>query len=112
MRTTSSTSPFDIKSPDATTDTAVSDSDVAMDPVSGVAYVVFTVANAGGDIHAARRAGKAWGMPSFSPAHARELLDHGARFLAHGADILMVKDGLEAIRRGFGPLGFTFDGRL
>ena len=31
---------------------------------------------------------------------------------AAGADLLMVRDGLEAIRRGFGPLGFTFDGSL
>jgi len=53
-------SPFAIASPDATTDTKVSDSDLAMDPVSGVAYVVFTVANMGGDVHAARLSGTTW----------------------------------------------------
>src|SRR5262249_23743624 len=42
---------------------------------------------------AARRAGKHWGMPSSSPEQTRELLDLGARFLCHGADILMIKDG-------------------
>ena len=61
---------------------------------------------------AAGAAGKAWGMPTWSPEHARGLLDMGARFLAHGADIIMVRNGLEAIRRGFGPLGFSFDGTL
>jgi 4-hydroxy-2-oxoheptanedioate aldolase len=59
---------------------------------------------------AAERAGKAWGMPTPSPERTRELLGMGARFLAHGADILMVKNGLESIRSGFGPLGFSFDG--
>ncbi len=61
---------------------------------------------------AARKAGKAWGMPSSSPERTRHLLDLGARFIAHGSDLIMVRDGLEAIRRGFGPLGFTFDGSL
>jgi 4-hydroxy-2-oxoheptanedioate aldolase len=61
---------------------------------------------------AADKAGKAWGMPSPSPQRTRELLDLGARFIAHGADILMVKNALEAIQAAFGPLGFSFDGRL
>lgn len=61
---------------------------------------------------AARATGKAWGMPCWSPEHAKSLLDRGARFLAHGADILMVKNGLDAIRRGFGPLGYAFDGSI
>jgi 4-hydroxy-2-oxoheptanedioate aldolase len=61
---------------------------------------------------AARRAGKHWGMPCGSPEQAKKLLDRGARFLAHGADILFVKAGLEAMREKFAPLGFTFDGRL
>jgi 4-hydroxy-2-oxoheptanedioate aldolase len=59
---------------------------------------------------ASERSGKAWGMPTPTPERARELLDLGARFLAHGADIVIVKNGLEAIQRGFGPLGFTFGG--
>ncbi|MFO0910839.1 MAG: aldolase/citrate lyase family protein [Isosphaeraceae bacterium] len=61
---------------------------------------------------AARKAGKAWGMPCSSPDHAAQLMDRGARFLTHGADILMVKSGLESIRRSFGSLGFAFDGSL
>src|SRR4051812_1455664 len=40
---------------------------------------------------ACERSGKAWGMPTPGPERSRELLDEGARFLAHGADILMVK---------------------
>lgn len=59
---------------------------------------------------AAQRHGKVWGMPTGSPERTRELLGMGARFLAHGADILMVKSGLETIRESFGPLGFSFDG--
>ena len=55
-----SASGFTVGSPDATTDTLVSDSDVAMDPVSGVAYTVFTAANMGGDVHAARLSGSTW----------------------------------------------------
>jgi 4-hydroxy-2-oxoheptanedioate aldolase len=61
---------------------------------------------------AADRAGKAWGMPSPSVERTRELLDMGARFIADGADILMVKSGLEAIRHAYGPMGFTFDGSI
>lgn len=61
---------------------------------------------------AAQSSRKCWGMPSPSPDRTRELLDMGARFIAHGADILMVKNGLEAIRSDFGSLGFTFDGSL
>jgi 4-hydroxy-2-oxoheptanedioate aldolase len=59
---------------------------------------------------AAKRSGKAWGMPTPSPERTRELLDQGARFLAHGADIIMVKTALEAIQKNFGPLGFRFGG--
>ncbi len=55
-----SASGFTVGTPDATTDTLVMDSDVAMDPVSGVAYTVFTAANMGGDVHAARLSGSTW----------------------------------------------------
>src|SRR5262249_19163359 len=61
---------------------------------------------------AARQAGKHWGMPSGSPEQTRKLLDMGARFICHGADIIMVKNGLEQIHRLFSPLGFTFAKRL
>jgi 4-hydroxy-2-oxoheptanedioate aldolase len=60
----------------------------------------------------AKRAGKHWGMPAWTPEFAKQLVDMGARFLAHGADILMVKNGLEEIQRRFRPLGFAFDSRL
>ena len=60
---------------------------------------------------AARRAGKHWGMPCGTAERAKELIDMGARFLCHGADIIFIKSGLEEIRRRFEPLGFTFDGR-
>jgi 4-hydroxy-2-oxoheptanedioate aldolase len=60
---------------------------------------------------AARRAGKHWGMPCFSPEHGRRLLDMGARFITHGADIALVKRGLEQIQQQFAPLGFRFPGK-
>jgi 4-hydroxy-2-oxoheptanedioate aldolase len=61
---------------------------------------------------ASRAAGKQWGCPCFSTEHARQLLDLGARFLCHGADFLMVKQGLEQLQRDFAKLEFTFDNRL
>jgi 4-hydroxy-2-oxoheptanedioate aldolase len=61
---------------------------------------------------AAKAAGKHWGMPVGTPERAKQLLDMGARLLAHGADIVWVKNALEETRRRFGPLGFTFDGRV
>jgi 4-hydroxy-2-oxoheptanedioate aldolase len=61
---------------------------------------------------AAQRAGKHWGMPAWSAEHARRLLELGARFLCHSADLVLVKDGQHEIQRRFAPLGFTFDRRL
>lgn len=61
---------------------------------------------------AAKKAGKAWGMPSWSVEMTQKLMGQGARFLAHGCDIVMVKLGMEETQRKFGPLGFTFDNRL
>jgi 4-hydroxy-2-oxoheptanedioate aldolase len=61
---------------------------------------------------AAKSAGKHWGMPVGTPERAKQLLDMGARLLAHGADLLWLKNGLEETRRRFGPLGFTFDGQI
>ncbi len=61
---------------------------------------------------AAKAAGKHWGMPVGTPERARQILDLGGRLLAHGADLLWVKAGLEETRNRFGPLGFTFDGRF
>ena len=61
---------------------------------------------------AAQRAGKWWGTVSFGPEHAQKLLDLGARFICHGADIILVKQGMERIQQRYAPLGFTFDNRL
>lgn len=57
---------------------------------------------------AAHATGKHWGMPVGTPERAKQLLDMGARLLAHGADIIWVKQGLEEMQRKFGPLGFNF----
>ena len=52
------------------------------------------------------RGGRAQRRHSLGPAparslqHIQEALELGARFICHGADILMVKRGLEQIRRG------------
>ena len=61
---------------------------------------------------AAAKAGKAWGCPSGSVEQTQQLLQDGAQFICHNADIILVKNGLEKIRRDFAPLGFTFDSRL
>ena len=61
---------------------------------------------------AARSAGKWWGTVSGGPEHTQRLLDQGAKFVCHGADILMVKQGMELIQQRYAPLGFTFDNRL
>lgn len=59
----------------------------------------------------AKAAGKPWGMPAGTPERAKQLLDMGAKFIAHGADLLWLKAGVEAMRQQFTPLGFQFDGR-
>lgn len=61
---------------------------------------------------ATKKAGIHWGMPAFNAEWAKKLLDLGARILSHGADIIWVKNGLDDTRKKFGPLGFTFDGRI
>jgi 4-hydroxy-2-oxoheptanedioate aldolase len=61
---------------------------------------------------AAKRHGKHWGRPVASVEEARRYYAMGARFFPHGADILMVKHGLEQMQRDFGGLGFTFENRL
>ncbi|MBP8260255.1 MAG: aldolase [Verrucomicrobia bacterium] len=61
---------------------------------------------------AARDAGIHWGTVSPNPAHTRRLLDMGARFICHNADILILKRGLEQIQEQYAPLGFVFDNRL
>ncbi len=61
---------------------------------------------------AAARSKKQWGMPCFSLDHAREIMGKGARLIASGADILMVKSGLEKLRSDFQSLGFRFDPKI
>ncbi len=61
---------------------------------------------------AAKSAGKWWGTVSGSPEHTQKLFDLGAKFICHGADLIMVKQGMEQIQQRYAPLGFTFDNRL
>jgi len=61
---------------------------------------------------AAKKAGKWWGTVSGSPEHTRTLQDKGAKFICHGADLIMVKQGMERIQQVYASLGFTFDNRL
>jgi 4-hydroxy-2-oxoheptanedioate aldolase len=61
---------------------------------------------------AAKKTGKWWGTVSGSPEHTRMLLDLGALFICHNADILILRRGLEAIQSNYAPLGFTFENRL
>lgn len=61
---------------------------------------------------AARAAGKLWGMPALSTELARTWLEWDAKILAYGTDLMVVKEGYEAIQRQFAPLGFRFENRL
>jgi 4-hydroxy-2-oxoheptanedioate aldolase len=61
---------------------------------------------------AAAAHGKHWGMPAFSTEHASELIEAGARFICHKADIIILKQGLEKLQDDFASLGFTFDNQL
>lgn len=48
---------------------------------------------------AAKKHGKAWGQPGFSPAHIKELRDQGAQLVNHGGDFGAFKNMLEANSR-------------
>jgi len=61
---------------------------------------------------AAKNAGIHWGTVSSNLETTRRLLKMGARFICHGADILIVKRGLEEIQSHYARLGFTFDNRI
>ncbi len=61
---------------------------------------------------AARKAGKHWGMPAGTPEQVKMLLDLGARFIAHGADIAHLKNAFERIQETYSKLGFRFDNQL
>ncbi|MDZ4818784.1 MAG: aldolase/citrate lyase family protein [Planctomycetota bacterium] len=58
---------------------------------------------------AAKDAGIYWGTTCGTSQHIEESLEMGARFICHGADILMVKRGLEQMRENCLKLGFAFD---
>ena len=61
---------------------------------------------------AANAAGIHWGKPVGSAEEADKALEQGARFICHQADIILIKQGFEAVQAAFAPLGFTFDNRL
>jgi 4-hydroxy-2-oxoheptanedioate aldolase len=61
---------------------------------------------------AAAKAGKHWGKPVGTPDEAAQLIEMGARFICHSADIVLVKQGFESIQEQFRQLGFEFDNRL
>jgi 4-hydroxy-2-oxoheptanedioate aldolase len=61
---------------------------------------------------AAKSAGKWWGTVSGSPVHTQKLIGLGAKFICHGCDLIMVKQGMEQIQQSYAPLGFTFENRL
>lgn len=61
---------------------------------------------------AAISAGKWWGTVSGSPDHTKMLMDRGARFICHGCDLIMVKQGMEQIQARYAGLGFRFENRL
>jgi 4-hydroxy-2-oxoheptanedioate aldolase len=62
--------------------------------------------------NAAKQSGKAWGTTSGSSDHSKMLLDLGAQFVCHNADILLVKQGFTDIQARYGQLGFQFENRL
>jgi 4-hydroxy-2-oxoheptanedioate aldolase len=60
---------------------------------------------------AARNAGKPWACTT-SPEQVPQFLEEGCRLFFCNADIVMIKNGLEAMKQQFAPLGFTFPSRL
>jgi 4-hydroxy-2-oxoheptanedioate aldolase len=61
---------------------------------------------------AAAKHGKHWGGPSFSVEHAQQLMDMGARFICHSADVVLLKAAYERMQNDFARIGFSFDNRL
>ena len=62
--------------------------------------------------NAATKSGKHWGKPVGTAEEAAGLIEMGARFICHNADIVLIKNGLEAIQERFRRLGFEFENRL
>ncbi|HEX4149536.1 MAG TPA: aldolase/citrate lyase family protein, partial [Pirellulales bacterium] len=52
---------------------------------------------------AARRQGKHWGTPSSSVEHCQRLMELGARMHYHMADIVAVRNALQAVQKQFTP---------
>jgi 4-hydroxy-2-oxoheptanedioate aldolase len=61
---------------------------------------------------AAKKAGKWWGTVSSNPTHTSMLLEMGALFICHNADVLILKQGWETVQQRYAPLGFAFDNRI
>lgn len=61
---------------------------------------------------AAANTGKHWGTVSSYPEHTQMLFDLGAKFICHGCDLIMIKQGMENIQERYSSLGFTFENRL
>lgn len=60
---------------------------------------------------AALRRGKWWGMPVSSVDHAGEMIEKGARFLSHGAEVIVLTEGFKAIKEQFDALRYV-EGRV
>lgn len=60
---------------------------------------------------AARNTGKHWACTAGSFEKAKNAIEMGCRLIFHGADIVMVKNGLERIQKEFAQLGLGFDHR-
>lgn len=60
---------------------------------------------------AARSAGKWWGTPSFSVAHAKELLDAGAMLVTRSSDLTLLRLSFQKMKEDFRELGFHFEER-
>lgn len=61
---------------------------------------------------ATRAAGKRWGMPGLDVNHVSRIRAMSASFIAWGTDLVILKEGFEAIQKQFSPLGFTFANQL
>ena len=61
---------------------------------------------------AAQKAGKHWGQPAGTIEQIKQFKDMGASFIAYGADMIMVRVGLEKIQQELGELGFEFDNQM
>lgn len=61
---------------------------------------------------AVAKAGKHWGRPAASPEEAQRVIEMGGRFLVHGADLLLVRQGLQRMQESFQTVGLSFENQL